>query len=111
MTAQELINRSLTLCGRLGAGRGAGVSESTVALGILNAIFDEWNTDGLIVYSIESATHTLTGGTGNYTIGSGGDFDVAASASTGASTCSCSGSSPKTAYRSRILSSGLVNSA
>lgn len=77
MTAQHLINRSLTLCGRLGAGRGAGISESVVALGLLNAMLDSWNSNGLTVYSIESAKHSLIANTGSYTIGLDGVFNVA----------------------------------
>lgn len=71
MTAQELINRSLTLCGRLGAGRGAGQSESEVALGILNALLDAWSAEGILVYAVRSDTYALTASKGTYTIGLG----------------------------------------
>jgi hypothetical protein len=78
MTAQDLINRSLTLCGRLGAGRGAGQSESTVALGLLNALIDAWNAQGLLVFSVRSDTYALTIGKQEYTIGpSATDFNTA----------------------------------
>jgi hypothetical protein len=77
MTAQDLISRSLTLCGRLGAGRGAGQSESSVALGLLNALIDSWNAQGLLVFSIRSDTYAMTIGKQAYTIGPGAaDFNT-----------------------------------
>ncbi len=69
MTAQDLISRSLTLCGRLGAGRGAGQSESEVALGLLNGLLDAWNAEGLIVYSVRQDSYALSPNKQSYTIG------------------------------------------
>jgi hypothetical protein len=77
MTAQDLITEALTLIGRLGAGRTPGVTESNYSLGILNAMLDSWSTKRLTVYSIASATYTLTAGTESYTIGTGGVWNTA----------------------------------
>lgn len=77
MTAQQLIATSLTLAGQMGPGRGAGSSESAVALEALNAMLDAWNTQRLAVYAIRSAEYPLVGGQQTYTIGPGGDFDAA----------------------------------
>ncbi len=77
MTAQELISDSLTLAGQLGPGRGAGVSESQVALRALNSMIGAWATQRLTIPVIRSDEYTLTPSTGTYTIGDGGDFDAA----------------------------------
>jgi len=80
VTAQQLINRSLTLCGRLGAGRGAGESESEVSLGVLNAMLDTWRTSGLLVYAVRDDQYTLSPGDDpqqDYYIGpAAADFDT-----------------------------------
>lgn len=77
MTAQELVNRSLTLIGRLGAGRTPGVSESTVAFGILNGMLDSWSTNRLTVYSISTGLFAVSGGTQTYAIGTGQAWNTA----------------------------------
>lgn len=76
-TAQDLVNLSLTLCGRLGAGRTPGVSESTVAFGILNAMLDSWSTQRRTVYSVQVISHALTANAESLTIGTGGDWNTA----------------------------------
>jgi hypothetical protein len=77
MTVQDLINLSLTLCGRLGAGRTAGAAESTVVFGIVNGMLDSWSTKRLAVYSVNLATFPLAAGTETYTIGTGAVFNTA----------------------------------
>lgn len=76
MLVQDLVNLSLTLCGRLGAGRTAGAAESQVVFGIANAMLDSWSTKRLAVYSVALATYPLVAGTETYTIGTGGVFNV-----------------------------------
>jgi hypothetical protein len=77
VTAQQLINRSLTLANRLGAGRTPGAVESGVALDVLNAMVEQWNILGLVVYAIGDATYTLTASQQSYEIGpSAADFDT-----------------------------------
>jgi hypothetical protein len=75
-TVQDLVNLSLTLAGRLGAGRTAGAAESQVVFGIANALLDSWSTERLAVYSIVLATYPLVAGTESYTIGAGGVFNT-----------------------------------
>jgi hypothetical protein len=74
VTVLELVRSSLRLIGRLGPGRGAGPSELTDALLVLNSMLDAWNTDRLSIYSIERDTYTLVPGQQAYTIGPGGQF-------------------------------------
>ena len=77
MNVQDLVNLSLTLCGRLGAGRTAGGAESQVVLGIANAMLDSWSTKRLAVYSVNLSNWPLVAGTETYTIGTGGVFNTA----------------------------------
>lgn len=76
MTVLTLIQSSLRLIGKLGPGRGAGPSELTDALFVLNSLLDAWRAERLTVYSITRSTHALTGGQATYTIGTGGNFNV-----------------------------------
>lgn len=72
MTAQDFINQTLTFIGRLSApGRGAGPSESAMALDVLNALLESWNTEKLSVPRIANAQYTLTAGNQTYSFGSG----------------------------------------
>jgi hypothetical protein len=75
MTAQEMINRSLTLISRLGAGRTPGVSESQAAFGVLNAMLNSWSTNRLTVYSIWSGLYAAVAGTQTYTMGTGSSWN------------------------------------
>ncbi len=71
---QNLINDALTLIGRLGPGRTAGQSESTVAQYIVNRLLDSWSVKRLTVFTINVATYALTAGTETYTIGPSGSL-------------------------------------
>lgn len=77
MNVQDLVNQSLTLAGRLGAGRSAGGAESNVVLSLANNMLDSWSTQRLAVYSIALNTWPLTAGTETYTIGPAGVFSGA----------------------------------
>jgi hypothetical protein len=76
MNVQDLINQSLTLAKRLGAGRGAGQSESNVVLQLLNNMLDSWSTKRLTVYNVAAASYSVTAGTDAYTIGPGGTWSA-----------------------------------
>src|SRR5487761_1972253 len=71
MTVQDLINRSLSLIGRLGAGRTAGATESARSFDVLNAKLASWSTNRLCVFTVQSAIHNLQAGLDNYQIGTG----------------------------------------
>src|ERR1017187_2707176 len=72
---QSLLNLSLTLVGRLGAGRTAGAAESLVALNIANNLLDSWSTKRLTVFTVNLNTWPLVAGTESYTIGPAGTFN------------------------------------
>ena len=72
MDAQTFIDQTLTFIGRLSApGRGAGPSESNMALDVLNALLESWNTEHLSVPRIENASYVLTPGRQTYSFGPG----------------------------------------
>src|ERR1017187_4761820 len=77
VNVQAILNQSLTLVGRLGAGRTAGNAESLVSLAIANNLLDSWSTKRLTVYTIVSNQWPLVASTESYTIGTGGTFDTA----------------------------------
>jgi hypothetical protein len=72
MQAQDIVNQALTLIGRLGQGRTAGLSESTVAFNVLNMLLDSWSTKRTRVFEIQTNTYPLVAGTESYVIGPGG---------------------------------------
>jgi hypothetical protein len=76
MILQDLIQDALTVCGRLGAGRKAGQSESDVALYIVNRLLDSWSVKRLTVYAVALNTYALVAATESYTIGIGGVFNA-----------------------------------
>lgn len=72
MQAQTFINQTLSFIGRLSApGRGAGPSESAMALDVLNALLESWNTEHLLVPMISNAQYALTAGHQTYSFGPG----------------------------------------
>ena len=71
-----MIHRSLTLISRLGAGRTAGVSESTAAFGVLNAMLNSWSTNRLTVYALSTNLFSASGGQ-TYAIGTGATWNMA----------------------------------
>lgn len=72
LSAQTFINRTLNLIGRLRPAQGAGPSESTAVLGMLNQLLDSWNTEHLSVYEIKNQQFALTSKQGAYTMGPDG---------------------------------------
>lgn len=77
MTVRQLITRSLRIIGQLKPGRGPNNSELTTGLEVANAMLESWSTERLNIPVVERDAYTLTGATGSYTLGPGGDFDAA----------------------------------
>ena len=75
-TAQELITRSLKLVTVLADGETASASIMSDSLTILNDMLGLWNVDKLLIYQIQTTTHTLVSGTSSYTVGSGADINI-----------------------------------
>jgi hypothetical protein len=58
-------------------GQGPNTDDSADALFVLNAMVEAWNIDRTAIYTIRRDVYNLTGGQQVYTIGPGGDFNVA----------------------------------
>jgi hypothetical protein len=77
MTGQDLIASSLRLIGALASGETAPAAESGDALAILNQMLDAWSANRLTVFTLSRQVFTLQAGKQTYTMGAGGDFNVA----------------------------------
>lgn len=75
-TALSLIERSLRLCGILGAGETLPAEEAEDALTVLNDMLDAWRLESLLVYNLDRQVFPLTPGVQMYTIGVGGVWNV-----------------------------------
>jgi len=76
-TVRDLIEDSLRLIGVIASGETATASEAADALSLLNDMLESWSLERLVVYSAIRREFPLTAGVGAYTIGPGGDFNVA----------------------------------
>jgi hypothetical protein len=76
MTGIELISSSLRLIGALASGETPPGAEGADSLVILNQMLDSWNSERLSVFTIARQEFSLTTSQQEYTMGSGGDFDV-----------------------------------
>lgn len=52
-------------------------SKASYALRVLNRMIQKWNIDDLMVYSLDRNVFNLTAGKQTYTLGTGGDFNMA----------------------------------
>lgn len=75
-TGQTIIERAMRLLSALDTGGSPTAEQQAEMLVALNAMLDSWNTDRLIVFSVERKTFTLTAGLNPHTIGSGGNLNV-----------------------------------
>ena len=76
MTANELIGRTLRTIGVLASGETATSNEAADAFTILNNMVDTWGTERLTIYTVARTAFNLTASTQDYTIGSGGTFNI-----------------------------------
>lgn len=78
MTVQELISGALMDMGVLGQGQTAGGAQANFALSVLNdSLIESWSTDRLLIYTISRVTWTMANGQASYTVGSGGEVNIA----------------------------------
>lgn len=77
MTAQDLVNESLLLLGEIQPGESPSAAESARALLNLNFILSSWSLEGITVYTHAVGNFTLTANQEGYTMGPGGNWNVA----------------------------------
>lgn len=77
MTGQELVNAAMQLLGSLTQGESPSTAESTQGLQAANDMLESWSLERMNIFAVQQSEHTLVTTQQEYTIGSGGDFDVA----------------------------------
>lgn len=73
-TALDYITSALRLIGVKAQSQVATGADAVNGLEALNAIFDQWNSEGLMLFNTTTATCATVGGTAAYTIGPTGDI-------------------------------------
>lgn len=76
MTANNLIERTLKTIGVLASGETPAASDAADAFTILNSMVDSWGTQRLTVYTTARTAFNLSASTQDYTIGTGGTFNI-----------------------------------
>ncbi len=76
MTALDYITSALRLIGVKAQSQVATGADAVNGLEALNAIFDQWNSEGLMLYNTTTASCNTVGGTSSYTIGPTGNIVV-----------------------------------
>ena len=77
MTANDLIERTLKTIGVLASGETTAASDAADAFTILNGMVDSWATQRLTIFHTARTAFDLSASTQDYTIGTGGTFDIA----------------------------------
>jgi len=77
VTASSMILSALVKNGEKSLGGTLNANEQAAYLDMLQAMLDSWSLDRTKCYQILQENFALTGGTGTYTIGSGGTFNTA----------------------------------
>jgi hypothetical protein len=75
-TARTIIKKSLQKIGVLVKQEDPTADEANDALDALNNLLSSWSNDDLSIYARTWESFTLTGNDGEYTIGTGGDFNT-----------------------------------
>lgn len=75
-TANDIIAGALRKIGQYTVGETLKSEDASTGLEQLNAMLDMWSNEHLAVYNNVENVLTLTPGKANYTIGTGGDFNV-----------------------------------
>lgn len=76
-TALDLITSSMRLIGAVASGETLPLSEANDGLSVLNDMIDSWNADRLHIYTTSSTDFPYVSGQQAYTLGTGGDFNMA----------------------------------
>lgn len=76
-TGLDLISSSLRLINVLAAGETCPTDMASDALNVLNDMIDSWNTQRLAIYTTRIDDFPLTLNKQVYTLGAGGDFNIA----------------------------------
>lgn len=76
-TVADLIQDALLELGILDPVETLSAQEANIALRWLNRMIGQWNSEGLMIYTVDRQVFSLTVGQQSYTMGPGGNFNVA----------------------------------
>jgi hypothetical protein len=76
-TALDIVADALRELGVLASGEVASAGEALSGLAALNRMVDGWAAERLTMYTVSRTTYALVSGTQVYTVGTGGNFNVA----------------------------------
>jgi hypothetical protein len=76
-TWRSVITDALGELGVLAAGETAQAEDTTLGLKALNRLFDNWAAERLFIHYGTRSTWSIVASTNEYTVGSGGDIDIA----------------------------------
>ncbi len=76
-TTQDIITQAYVMCGDIGIGENESSAETQYALSILNEIFEEFSLNKVLAFATSRLVFPLVNNKQVYTMGVGGDFDVA----------------------------------
>lgn len=76
-TVRDLITDSLSILGAIGIGETPSADEAAQGLRFLNGMVESWNLERLMVYAVTRHSFPLVPSQASYTIGVGGNFNVA----------------------------------
>ena len=76
-TVSDLCQSALEDLGVLGAGETMASQDLDTCFKSLNQLMDSWAAQRLTIYTVTATTWTIVSGTGQYTVGTGGDVNVA----------------------------------
>lgn len=75
-TVREIIQDALIEIGALSASDALSAEDAAYGLRALNRMIGLWNTDELMVYTVNRTAFSLIAGQQSYTLGTGGDFNM-----------------------------------
>lgn len=76
-TVRDLVTDAERELAVLAAGETASTEDLNLGLAALNRLVDQWAAERLMIYAQTRTQFTITSGTQNYTVGPGGDVNVA----------------------------------
>ena len=76
-TYADFITKALRRLGAVAPDETVSATDISTGMDVFNDLIDSWNTERLAIYTVVNQSFTLTSGKQTYTMGSGGDFNVA----------------------------------
>jgi len=76
-TVRDIVTDALLELGVIAAGEVATDADAQLGLSSLNDLMDQWAAERLQIYALVRTTWTIVSGTQEYTVGTGGDVNIA----------------------------------